>query len=353
MGFIEQHFFGNSMKSWLSALVVLVGLLVVLRIIKMVATNRVNNFSKRTETSIDDLIAELLASTRLFFLLAVSIYAAIQMVLLPAQLEPIIQGAVVILVMFQIGLWGNCLLAYLVSHYIRLGNTEDTSGNASQVALTFFGKILLWTLVFLSILDNLGYEITTLIAGLGIGGIAVALAAQNILGDLFAYLSIMLDRPFVVGDFIVVDPYAGIVENIGLKTTRVRSLSGEQLVLSNTDLLKSRIRNFKRMQKRRVVFSVGVAYETPYEKLVLIRRIIRDIVESHENIEFDRAHFKEFGDFSLNFEIVYYVLIPDFQFHADTQQSINLALFKRFQDEGIQFAYPTQTIHFQQEKDAK
>ena len=154
MGFLEQQFYGNSIKSWLSALVVLVGLLVVLRVIRMVVTNRVNDFSKRTETSIDDLIAELFSSTRLFFLLAVSIYAAIRMVLLPSQLETIIQGAVIILVMFQIGLWGNCLLAYLVSHYVRQENTEDTSGNASQVALTFFGKILLWALVFLLILHQ-------------------------------------------------------------------------------------------------------------------------------------------------------------------------------------------------------
>jgi small-conductance mechanosensitive channel len=180
-----------------------------------------------------------------------------------------------------------------------------------------------------------------------VGGIAVALAAQNILGDLFASLSIVFDKPFVLGDFIIIGDSMGTVEQIGLKTTRIRSLSGEQLIFSNNDLLSSRIRNFKRMQERRVVFSVGVVYQTTKAQLETIPGILREAVEAQDSTRFDRAHFKEFGDFSLNFEVVYHVLTPDFGKYMDVQQAINFVIFERFDELGIEFAYPTQSIHLQ------
>jgi small-conductance mechanosensitive channel len=197
-------------------------------------------------------------------------------------------------------------------------------------------------------LDNLGIEVTALIAGLGIGGIAVALATQNILGDLFASLLIVLDKPFVLGDFIVVGDFVGHVEKIGLKTTRLRSLSGEQLVVSNNDLLQSRLRNFKRMIERRVLFTVGVTYDTPLEKLAAVPGMIREIIESQPDVRFDRSHFKEFGSYSLNFETVYFVLSPEFGRYMDRQQAINLAIYDRFAQNEIKFAYPTQTLFLEQ-----
>ena len=215
-------------------------------------------------------------------------------------------------------------------------------------------RLILWVIVLLLVLDNLGVNITGLVAGLGIGGIAVALALQNILGDLFASLSIVLDKPFVIGDFVVVDTLSGTVEHIGLKTTRIRSLSGEQLIFSNNDLLKSRIRNYKRMSERRIVFSFGVVYQTPLEKLKAVKEIVGDIIEKVENARFDRVHFKEYGDSALNFEVVYFVSTPDFNIYMDVQEVINLEIFRRFQEEGIEFAYPTSTVyvqnHFEGEK---
>jgi small-conductance mechanosensitive channel len=187
-------------------------------------------------------------------------------------------------------------------------------------------------------------DITALVAGLGIGGVAVALALQNILGDLFASLSIVMDKPFVVGDFLMVGDFLGSVEKIGLKTTRLRSLSGEQLVFSNTDLLGSRIRNFGRMFERRVVFNIGVTYDTPRDRLQLIPGIVREAVEAEKGTRFDRSHFSKYGDFSLNFENVYYVLSADFNQHMDVQQAIFYAIHRRFEEEGIAFAYPTQTL---------
>ncbi len=180
-------------------------------------------------------------------------------------------------------------------------------------------------------------------AGLGVTGIAVALALQNILGDLFASLSIVLDKPFVVGDYIVVDTLQGTVERIGLKTTRVRSLSGEQIVFSNADLLKSRLRNFKRMQERRVAFTFGVTYQTPEALLTRIPGIVREVITPLPSTRFDRAHFQSFGEYALLFEVVYFVTTPDYALFMDIQQAINLGLLGRFRQEGIAFAYPTQT----------
>jgi small-conductance mechanosensitive channel len=207
--------------------------------------------------------------------------------------------------------------------------------------------MLLWTIILLVALDNLGFNVTTLIAGLGISGIAIALAVQNILGDLFSSFSIVLDKPFVIGDFIIIDEYLGTVEYVGIKTTRIRSLSGEQLIFSNSDLLKSRIRNFKRMFERRVVFSVSVVYGTSHENLVKIPKMIREIILNQDRVRFDRAHFKEYGAYSLNFEIVYWIQNPDYNVYMDTQQNINLAIYEQFNREGIQFAYPTQTVLLQ------
>jgi small-conductance mechanosensitive channel len=198
--------------------------------------------------------------------------------------------------------------------------------------------------ILLLMLDNLGINVTALVAGLGVGGIAVALAVQNILGDLFASLSIVLDKPFVIGDSITVDSYSGTVEHVGLKTTRIRSLGGEQLVFSNSDLLKARLRNFKHMQERRIVFSVGVLYQTPADKLEKIPALVKEIIEKAPRVRFDRAHLRDLGDSALIFEIVYWVLDPTYARYMDAQQSINLGLIRCFADEGIGFAYPSQSL---------
>jgi small-conductance mechanosensitive channel len=236
-----------------------------------------------------------------------------------------------------------------VDYYLNVSQRRKLEKNTARIttlrAAGFIVKLVLAVLATILILDNIpGVKITPLIASLGISGIAVALAVQNILSDLFASLSIVLDKPFVIDDFIIVDNYMGTVEHIGLKTTRLRSLSGEYLVFSNNDLLKSRIRNYTRMHERRVVFSIGVTYQTPLEKLKQIPATIRKIIESQEAVRFDRAHFQGYGDFALKFEVVYYVLNPDYNRYMDIQQSVNMAIFESFEKEGIDFAYPTQKL---------
>ncbi|MFC1599390.1 mechanosensitive ion channel family protein, partial [Candidatus Omnitrophota bacterium] len=206
-------------------------------------------------------------------------------------------------------------------------------------------KFLIWGLAIIFFLDNLGFKVSTVIAGLGIGGVAVALAAQAVLGDLFSYFAIIFDRPFEIGDFIIIGEYLGTIEHIGVKTTRIRSLGGEQLVFSNTDLTNSRVRNYKRMQKRRVVFKLGVTYQTSLDQLKAVPGIIEKAIKSIDNTTFDRAHFLSYGDFSLVLEVVYYVLTGDYNKYMDIQQSINFAIKEEFEKRGIEFAYPTQTLY--------
>jgi small-conductance mechanosensitive channel len=246
--------------------------------------------------------------------------------------------------LFQVGLWGNGIVSFGLERSMSQQAATGGTSTTTMSAIGFVARLALWSLVVLFALDNLGVNITGLIAGLGIGGIAVALALQNVLGDIFASLSIVLDKPFVLGDFIVVDQLSGTVEYVGLKSTRIRALSGEQLIVSNADLLHSRIRNFKRMQERRILFEFGVTYQTPTDQLEQISQTLRQVVESEKGVRFDRAHFKTFGESSLIFECAYYVLSADYNIYMDTQQRINIALARALQSMGVKFAYPTRTL---------
>lgn len=344
MTFLDWIYFGNTVRTWLSALLLTIFAMLVLRIAMRLIIRRAIAISQRTETGIDDLVAHLLKNTRFLFLLVMSLYAGSLVLTLPQKVTRLVNSLAVIALLAQAAIWSTELLSYWITRYERQKKEEDPGSVTVITALGFIGKIVLWSIILLIALANLGVNVTALIAGLGIGGIAVGLALQNILGDLFSSLSIVLDKPFVIGDFITVDNYLGSVEHIGLKTTRVRSLSGEELIFPNSDLTRSRIHNYKSLSERRVVFSIGVVYETPYEKLAAIPGMIQEIIEGQDQIRFDRAHFKDYGDFSLNFEIVYYVLHPDYNLYMDIQQAINLAILSRFNEEGIEFAYPTQTL---------
>jgi small-conductance mechanosensitive channel len=347
--FLEHVFFGNSIRVWLTALGAFLISIAVLRILKGVLHRKIKAFSVRTETDIDDLIADLIGRIKLAFLLVIALYAGSHFLTLPRNVDGIIAAVAALSVLIQIALLGQGVINFWINRYKKEKLAEEAASVTTFTAVSFILKILLWTVVLLVALDNFGVDITALVTGLGIGGIAVALAVQNILGDLFASLSIILDKPFVIGDFIIVDNYMGNIEHIGLKSTRVRSLSGEQLIFSNSDLLQSRIRNYKRMMKRRVVFAIGVVYQTAPEKLKIIPGLIKKIIEAQELTEFDRVHFKEFGNFSLNYEAVYWVGSPDYKTYMDIQQAINLAIFEEFKTQGIEFAYPTQTLFVNQE----
>ena len=335
---------GNPTESWLWALGAAIVLALVFNFILKRFVRGVANLAEKTETDLDDLVSALLGKTSIVLIIIFSVYVATFFLDLTQQVREFRKSVVIICLLLQIGLWGGGFIDYYVAKKLsKIGSSSGASITHIR-SLGFFAKSVLWIILVILTIDNLGFDPTTIIAGLGVGGIAVALALQNVLGDLIASLSIIFDKPFEVGDFIVVDDIMGDVEHIGLKTTRLRSLSGEQLVLSNNDLLQSRIKNYKRMDSRRVNFSLGVIYETSYDNVERIPRLIKDIIESEQKTRFVRAHFSSYGDFSLNYDIVYFVLSPLFDDYMDIQQRINLKIFKKFSDEGIEFAYPTRKI---------
>jgi small-conductance mechanosensitive channel len=339
---LNHVFYGNEIQTWLVALGIAAGSLLVLRLVEAFVIARLQRLTKRTSTVIDDIVIASIRKTKLIYLLIVAIYLGSRALDLPERVHSFGWKTLIVASLLQAGVWVSVGLQMWLEHYRQI--EEDGANRTTMNALSFIGRIALWATILLLILDNLGIDVTALVAGLGIGGIAIALAVQNILGDLFASLSIVLDKPFVNGDFVIVGDLMGAVEHIGIKTTRVRSLSGEQLIFSNADLLTSRIRNFGRMQQRRVVFSVGVTYQTPAEKLEAVTKIIEEAIETQDQTRFDRSHFASYGDFSLNFETVYYVLSADYNIYMDIQQAINLQIYRRFGEEGIEFAYPTQTL---------
>lgn len=339
---IGASFLGNPASAWIAAAAAFLLVLVAFRLFRRVVLKRLDALSRRTETYLDDLVAAVLARTSRLFLAIVAAYAGARFLSLPPEASRIIARVVVLALVVQGGVWATEALAFFLGRYRE--RERAASAVTTMSALGFAGKVAVWTVVLLLALDNLGVDVTALVAGLGVSGIAVALAVQNILGDLFASLSIVLDKPFVIGDMLAVDGLMGRVEQIGLKTTRVRSLSGEQLVFSNADLLNSRLRNYGRMFERRVNFTVGVTYQTPPETLAEIPGMIRRIVEARPKVRFDRCHFKGFGDSALDIETVYYVLEPDYALYMDTQQAINLELMRGFEERGIEFAYPTRTV---------
>lgn len=341
---LEQTYFGNRILDYFTCIAFFVAGILILKLTHLFVIRRLNAWAKQTKTSIDDFLVELLQKILMPFLYCVAAYGALKYLTLPHALDAVINGLVMaVLVVFSVRL-AIRLITYAFRLYWLRTSRSDTLEHSLKGILKVI-KFLIWSLAIIFFLDNLGFQVSTVIAGLGIGGVAIALAAQALLGDLFSYFSIIFDRPFEVGDFIIVGDLLGSVEHIGIKTTRIRSLGGEQLVFSNSDLTNSRVRNYKRMEKRRVVFKVGVVYQTPLEKLKEIPVIIKNAVNQVADTVFDRAHFFSYGDFSLVYEVVYYVLTGDYNKYMDIQQEINFIINGEFKKKGIEFAYPTQTLY--------
>lgn len=336
-------YFGNHVQDYGLWMALLLTLVLIIRLMKNVIISRLKALASRTATTIDDFLICQVESTLLPLLYFAAFYASLRMLSLPAFISKDIRIAGAILITILAVRFVLALMNYVLeARWSGSGHHEARAQSIrGGIVVIKFVVILIATVL---LLDNLGVKISALVAGLGIGGVAVALASQAVLGDLFGFFVILFDRPFDIGDFIVVGEHAGTVENVGIKTTRIRSLSGEQLVFSNTFLTSAQVRNFKRMAKRRVVFNLGVEYDTPVEKLRAIPDIIREIVLKAGETSFDRAHFLSYGDFSLHFEIVYFVLSADYNRYMDVQQDINLRIKEEFEKRGISFAYPTQTI---------
>ncbi|MDP8290403.1 MAG: mechanosensitive ion channel family protein [Candidatus Susulua stagnicola] len=342
----ELSFLNNRVLDYLICVGIFLVSVIVIKIFELIILKKIKKWAKKSVTTLDDFVVSVFEKVVAPFLYFGALYLSVQILALGTVVTKIINIVGIAVLTIVIVRIASALIAYGFEIYSRKAKQGSASDNSLKGILKVI-RFVLWAGAVIFFLDNLGFKISAVIAGLGIGGVAIALAAQAVLQDLFSYFSILFDRPFEIGDFIIVGDLLGTIEHIGIKTTRIRSLGGEQLVFSNSDLTNSRVRNYKRMQKRRVVFKLGVVYDTPLKSLKEIPQVIEEVIKSIKNTIFDRAHFSSYGDFNLVFEVVYYVLSSDYNKYMDIQQEINFLIKEEFEKRKIEFAFPTQTIHLE------
>jgi len=342
----QTPYFGNTLHTWTVACAATLLAMAAAWMIKRILASRLKHLASRTTTRVDDLLAELIEDLRFPLLTVLAVAVGSRFLAMTPRVDKTIQIAAVAAVALQLVISSRLVIDFLLQMLLKKsldsdGKPDETVASSLGV-LRFMGMLGFGLLILMLALDNIGIAVTPLLTGLGIGGIAVALAVQNVLGDLLASLAILLDKPFVVGDNIQVGTQAGTVERIGIKTTRVRATGGEQLVFANSDLLKGVVQNFKRMDERRVAFNLGVNYRTSPEKLRRIPELVSAALDGKDIVRFDRCNLRTLGDWALIFEVVYFVKTPDFRTHVDVQEQLNLALIESFHQHGIEFAFPTQ-----------
>lgn len=342
---LQNHFFlAIPAYQWLVAIVIALISFFTMHTLWQLLLKKLNAMVQKTASSLDDIFIEVLGSTQKLTLTLFAVLIGIHFLELPTKWENRLDHISFFIIGIQIAIW----LSKGITIWSRLQLTEKDGPMPNPVItamLSWVFKAVVWSIIFLTILANVGVNITAFVASLGVGGVAVALAVQSILSDLFASLAIGLDKPFVIGDFVVFGDVAGSIERVGLKTTHIRSISGEQIVCSNTELLKNTIHNYKRMSERRVVFSFGITYDTPTTTIAEIPDVVKKAIELSNDARFDRAHFKEFGANALNFEVVYFITTSDFNLYMDIQQAVNLYLMNDFQNKNVKFALPIMTLN--------
>jgi len=336
---------GNTIGDFFVATIAFLSFLSIFKIFQVIILIHLKKLAEKTETDIDDTLILIVKSLKPPFYSFLAFYVALFFVTTSDIFQKMVDVVLIIWIVMQVVVATQILIDYIVRK--RVKKEDDT---AAENAINILGKLSkggLWIVGFLFIFSNLGFDVTSLMAGLGIGGIAIALALQNILSELFSSFAIYFDKPFTPGDFIVVGDKKGVIEKIGIKTTRMRALQGEEIVISNKELTSAQIQNFKKMNERRVSFSFGVTYETPTTKVREISVIVKKIIEGEGGARFDRAHFNRFDDSALNFDVVYYVESGDYADYMDIQQEINIRIMEVFENMGIEMAYPTSTIYIQ------
>lgn len=345
---LHESFLGNTIKTWSIAAAIFLVTLLLLTLVHKAILKRARTTAERTATQLDDAWVEVMDATGFFGFFAAALFVAHYAIDMTKGMTQFLDRSLGILVGIQIALWVQKGVSAFLGVWLKSQQGESTAAlaNATTIAgaVRFLARLIIWTVLLLVVLSNLGVELTTIIAGLGVGGVAAALAVQQVFGDVIAGLSMYFDRPFDLGDFVIVGDVLGRVTRIGLRTTRIDALSGEKVVYPNGALASHHIRNFGKMEERRIVFGLGIEYGLSTEKVEQARTIITEVIQAQERIRFDRAHFKEFGAHSLNFEVVYFVLSPDYNEYMDLQHRINVEIYRRFEEADIPFAYPTQTL---------
>ncbi|XKT75277.1 MAG: mechanosensitive ion channel family protein [Patescibacteria group bacterium UBA2103] len=339
---LEAIYFGNSVRQYLEAVGIFAVAFSFFGVLQSVVISRLERFAKASSTTIDDAAIRIVKSIRPGFYAYVAVFLAYQRLSFSGVIDQVAGGVLIIWIAYQVVIGLQILIDYVIGRWQK---NDDVATTSAYNFLASIVKVLLWVFAFIFVLSNFGINITTFIAGLGIGGIAIAFALQNILSDLFSSFAIYFDKPFVIGDTIKVGNTMGTVEKIGIKTTRVKSLQGEEVVFSNKKLTSEDIQNFGKMQERRNVFQFGILYETPIEKVKEVPDMVRDIFGDLSDVRLDRVHFKSLGDSALVFEVSFFALKSEYSFLLDMQERVNLGLMERFEREKIEFAYPTQVIY--------
>jgi len=335
------YFLGNSIWNWILAIAISTAIYLVLKPFFGLIVKKIDKVINHKLNKPGDIAVDTLKHSKTWFFIAIAIFFGAKFLDL-GEYSFLPFRILMFTTFVQTGIWSNVILSKGLRNWSQ--KNENPSQHAAVVIVLWFGRFLIWATVLLLILDHLGIEAISLLAGLGVGGIAIALAMQKILGDLFASISIMLEKPFEIGDFVMVGDIKGTVESIGIKTTRIRSINGEQIVISNSDLLESRVNNFKRMEERRVIFNLNVSNLTSKENIHAITEVIKNIIDSQEDVRFDRGHLKGFSPGSIDYEFVYWVKNPDFILYMNIQQKINLAIIDEFAERKINMAYPAQKV---------
>ena len=344
--FLSINFLNNTVNDYILALIIFVSGIIFIKVLKSFCFNRLKKWATKTDNIYDDAVIRIIERDLIPIFYIGIVYLAVKNL----TLHPIIDRVIEVLAIISVTVLAVRLFTASVEYIIKLYwvtyHRNNINIEQSINALIPAIKVLVWLIGIVFLLDNLGFDISAVVASMGIGGVAIALASQGVLQDLFSYFSILLDRPFELKDFIIVGDYLGTVEYVGIKTTRLKSISGEEIVIANTDLTGSRIRNFKRMRQRRIVFNFGLVYDTDAEKLARVPILVEKIINNTEHTTYDRAHFSGYGEYSLNFEVVYFINTNDYNIYMDAQQQINLKVKTEFAKRNLEFAYPTQVNYF-------
>ena len=348
MQFLTTEFLGNPISDWIKALGTTLGFFLLVKIIKTILVNRMKAIAARTKSNIDNIILEVVSQTQELLIILAGIYTGMHFLSVSDKVLNIIEKIFIVVIALQVGYW----LGGFINHLVLFREKKESGNKEEQTAVHafgLFGKIVIWTVITLVTIQNVsGIKLDVLITSLGVGGIAAGLAVQNILKDLFASLSIFLDKPFLVGDYIVAGNTGGTVENIGLKSTRIRTLQGEEVVFSNSDLLESRLHNYRSMQRRMVVITIGVSPNTPYQILQNLPLLFKEIIEKQEDVTFDRANLSNLGNYTFDFEIIYHIESADFDVYVQRREAIYLEIIQRLQEKNVDMPYPTQTVLLRQ-----
>ncbi|MFP4567544.1 MAG: mechanosensitive ion channel family protein [Candidatus Woesearchaeota archaeon] len=350
-GFLDVVWQGNTVFEYVVALGLFLGLFIVFKIFDYWVLHKLEVLAKKTKTGWDDLLINFLKEIKWFFYFVLSLFISLQTLSIPQLINSVVYYSLLVVAGFYIAKGISRAINHLVEEKIKKSGDKKSDSSSSMIKLLGnIAKGVIWVVALLMILSNAGVEITPMIASLGIGGIAIALALQSVLGDLFGAFVIYFDKPFKEGDFVIVGSDMGVVKHIGIKSTRLQALGGHELVMSNTEMINSRINNYKQMEKRRIVFGFGVRYDTGKVKLAKVNGIVKKIFKKVDNADLDRVNFKQFGDFSLDFEVVYYVMSADYNEYMDIQEKINMDLYSEFEKVKIGFAFPTQTLEIEKFK---